>query len=145
VSELPLKMHPEVVRKDGKVRFGRGFSRDELKEAGVDSKQALRLTIPVDLRRKTKHEENVKVLKQHLGLQVRQVPKISKPPEPSKKPSKPKKAKVTEPELAKPAKPIKRKKTTEIKPKKRAKAEKTAPKKLSTKRKAAKSKSEEKT
>jgi len=142
-----LKIHPEVVRKDSKARLGRGFSREELKEAGVDFKQALRLTIPVDLRRKTKHEENVSVLRQHLGLRV---PKISKPPkpakEPSRKPSRPTKVEVAE---QKPAKPITKKAKEVSKPLKHAKAskavktEKPAPKKSATKRKAEKSKSTE--
>ena len=133
-----------VARKDGKIRIGKGFSKDELKEAGLDFKQALRLTIPVDLRRKTKHEENVNVLKQHLAMQM---PKTSKPPKPSKKPSKPLKEEVAE----KPTKPKKQKKTEVSKPLKRAKvpkaakAEKPVPKKSVTRRKAAKSKGAEKT
>jgi len=149
VSWSVLKIHPMVARKDGKMRFGKGFSKGELKEAGVDFKQALRLTIPVDLRRKTRHEENVSALKQRLGLQV---PKISKPPKPSKKSSKPKKAEVME---QKPTKPKKQRKTTEIsKPSKRVratkspespKAEKTVLKKSSTRRKTVKSKGAEKT
>lgn len=133
-----------VVRKDGKMRLGKGFSKGELKDAGVDSKQAPRLTIPVDLRRKTRHEENVNALKEYLGLQV---PKTAKPSEPAKKPSEKKKAKVIEPK-PEPTKPAKRKKETKIsKPSKHvkpvkapkiAKAEKPAPKKLPTKRKKAK-------
>jgi large subunit ribosomal protein L13e len=136
-----------VARKDGKMRFGKGFSKSELKEAGVDFKQALRLTIPVDLRRRTRHEENVNSLRQQLGLQV---PEISKLPKPVKKPSKPVKAKVAEPKPAKPSKPTKttkQKKATEIsKPSKRKKAEKASktvkplPKKSATRREAAKSK-----
>ncbi|NIR86898.1 50S ribosomal protein L13e [Candidatus Bathyarchaeota archaeon] len=61
-----MKVQPAVQKKDGGIREGRGFSRDELKEAGVHLKQALKLGIPIDLRRKTKHKENVKRLKQHL-------------------------------------------------------------------------------
>ncbi len=52
-------------RKDG-TRKGKGFSRGELKEAKIDFKQALKLTIPLDLRRKTKHPENVKIIKEHM-------------------------------------------------------------------------------
>jgi len=136
-----------VARKDGKMRFGKGFSKGELKEAGVDFKQALRLTIPVDLRRRTRHEENVNVLRQQLGLRA---PKISKPPEPSKKP-KPEKAEVTEPKPTKLKKPTKQKRTKEIskpskreKPIKAPKAEKPVPKKSATRRKAVKSKGAEK-
>ena len=60
-----MTLQPIVVRKKGKTRKGKGFSRGELREAELDSKQALKLGIPIDLRRKTKHEENVKILKQH--------------------------------------------------------------------------------
>jgi len=55
-----------VVGKKGKTRKGKGFSRSELWEAGLDFKLALKLGISIDLRRKTKHQENVKILKQHL-------------------------------------------------------------------------------
>jgi len=61
-----MKLQPIVIRKKGKARKGKGFSRSELREAGLDSKQALKLGIPIDLRRKTEHEGNVKILKQHL-------------------------------------------------------------------------------
>ena len=52
-------------RKDG-TRKGKGFSRGELKEAKIDFKQALKFAIPLDLRRKTKHPENVKIIKEHM-------------------------------------------------------------------------------
>jgi len=49
-----------------RTREGKGFSRDELKEAGIDRKHASRLRLPVDLRRKTRHAENIKLLKRYL-------------------------------------------------------------------------------
>jgi len=52
-----------VTKKSGKTRKSRGFSREELKEVGLDSSQALKLHLRVDSRRKTKHAENVKTLK----------------------------------------------------------------------------------
>jgi ribosomal protein L13E len=52
--------------KFGKTRKARGFSRGELGEAGLDFAQALRLRLPIDMRRKTKRVENVKTLKQFL-------------------------------------------------------------------------------
>jgi len=55
-----------TVQKRGKLRRGRGFSRAELREAEIDFRQTLKLGIPVDTRRKTKHESNVKVLKEYL-------------------------------------------------------------------------------
>lgn len=61
-----MKIRPTVQKKDGRTREGKGFSKGELREVGIDFKQALRLTIPIDLRRKTKHKENIKILKQHL-------------------------------------------------------------------------------
>jgi len=152
-----LTIHSIVAKKDGKTRIGKGFSKNELKEAGVDFKQALRMAIPVDLRRKTRHEENVTILRQRLGVQT---PKVSKPPEPSKEPVKPVKAKVSRPRTIKVTKPTKQKKTAEAKPSKRekvveakeapkarevSKAKKPTPKKSATKRKTTKSKSTEKT
>ncbi|MEM2941140.1 MAG: ribosomal protein L13e [Thermoproteota archaeon] len=47
-------------------RGARGFSLGELKEAGLTVNQAKRLGLPVDLRRRSKNEENVKKLKEHL-------------------------------------------------------------------------------
>jgi len=55
-----------VKKKSGKTRSGKGFSREELKEAGIDLKTALRLQIPVDMRRKTKWAENVEALRDFL-------------------------------------------------------------------------------
>lgn len=57
---------PKVFKKDGKQRFGKGFSRNELKKAGLSLKDALRFHIPVDSRRKTAHEENVSLIKSFL-------------------------------------------------------------------------------
>jgi ribosomal protein L13E len=57
---------PKVFRKAGRQHYGKGFSREELKRAGLNLKDALRLGIPVDSRRKTAHEENVKAVKTFL-------------------------------------------------------------------------------
>ncbi len=59
-------LRPIVYRKRRRVRLGRGFSRDELREVGLSLKEARRYGIPVDPRRRTKHEENVEALRQHL-------------------------------------------------------------------------------
>ena len=59
-----------VVSRQGKSRKGKGFSRGELKEVGLSLKQALKLGIQIDPRRSTKHGENVKTLKTHLGKEV---------------------------------------------------------------------------
>jgi len=79
-----MKVNSAVQKKGGGTRKGKGFSRGELREAGVDLKRALKLSIPTDLRRKTKHEENVKTLKHHLqslSKRKRQPRKVKKPVE----------------------------------------------------------------
>lgn len=52
-----------VKTREGKIRKGRGFSIEELKEVNLSVKEALKHGIPVDLRRSTKYEENVQKLK----------------------------------------------------------------------------------
>jgi ribosomal protein L13E len=54
---------PEILTPTGKQRSGRGFSREELQKAGLNRAEAKKLKIPVDLRRKTAHDQNVKALK----------------------------------------------------------------------------------
>jgi ribosomal protein L13E len=61
-----MKITAVVFKKDGKPKEGRGFSKEELKKSALDSKKALRLGIPVDLKRNTLHEENVEALKEYL-------------------------------------------------------------------------------
>jgi ribosomal protein L13E len=51
-----------VLKQDGKQREGRGFSRGELAKAGSHMKEALKLHIRLDPRRKTVHDENVEIL-----------------------------------------------------------------------------------
>ncbi len=55
-----------VAKRFGKTRKGRGFSRSELREVELDFREALKLHLPIDKRRKTKRAENVKALKQFL-------------------------------------------------------------------------------
>jgi ribosomal protein L13E len=54
---------PKVFKKHGKQRYGRGFSRGELKKVGLSVKDALKFKIPLDSKRKTAHEENVEAVK----------------------------------------------------------------------------------
>lgn len=58
-----MALKPKVFKKGGKQRSGRGFSREELKKAGLIPKEALKMGIPVDFRRRTVHEENVEIIK----------------------------------------------------------------------------------
>ena len=54
---------PRVHRRDGKQVEGKGFSPGELKKAGTSLTEAVKLRVPVDPRRRTVHDENVKILK----------------------------------------------------------------------------------
>jgi ribosomal protein L13E len=60
------RIRPRVFKKGGKQRCGRGFSREELKKVGLCLKEALRLDISVDQKRRTAHEQNVEILKSFL-------------------------------------------------------------------------------
>lgn len=57
---------PNIFKPDGKQRSGRGFSRDEIGKAGLNSAEAARLGLPVDSRRKTVHDENVGAVKAYV-------------------------------------------------------------------------------
>jgi len=74
---------PKVFKKGGKQRFGKGFSPGELKKAGLSLKDALRLGLPVDSKRKTAHEENIEAVKAFL-----QEKKAERKPKKSKRKSK---------------------------------------------------------
>jgi large subunit ribosomal protein L13e len=66
MGEKRMKSIATVRKKDGKPKEGRGFSLEELRKAKLNLKKALKLKIPVDLRRRSSHEENVEALKSHL-------------------------------------------------------------------------------
>jgi large subunit ribosomal protein L13e len=69
-----------VVGQNGKKREGRGFSPDELKEAGIDAGQARELSIRIDRKRKSSSEDNIKTLKAHIA----KLPKKAKAQKPKK-------------------------------------------------------------
>jgi large subunit ribosomal protein L13e len=56
-------MQGATVRHGYIVRTGRGYSLEELKEAGIDPRVARKAGVPVDVWRQTKHPENVGQLK----------------------------------------------------------------------------------
>ncbi len=58
-----------IVKKRGAIdstRKGRGFSKDELKEAGLSTHSAIKLGIKTDSLRKTKHQKNIDELRNFL-------------------------------------------------------------------------------
>ena len=65
----PLVKTPRLISRGKttpKWREGRGFSILELKEVGLTIDKARRLGLYVDVRRKSKHEVNVKLLREFL-------------------------------------------------------------------------------
>ncbi|MEA2089694.1 MAG: ribosomal protein L13e [Thermoproteota archaeon] len=53
-----------------KLRRGRGFSVEEIRNAGLTLHEAKRLGISIDKRRKTSHAQNVQTLKRNYGIVV---------------------------------------------------------------------------
>jgi ribosomal protein L13E len=54
---------PKILKPDEKQRLGKGFSREELKKAGVNIAVARSIELPIDMRRRTVHDENVEAIK----------------------------------------------------------------------------------
>ncbi len=72
---------PRINKKDGKQRSGRGFSLEELAKAGLTLAEAKRLEVPVDKRRTTFHDWNVKVLRAYaekVKAEVKPKPQLKK-------------------------------------------------------------------
>ena len=65
-----MNVQPVVYRKR-RVRRGRGFSREELKALNLTLKKALRLGIPIDPRRRSRHEENIEALRRLLEAKLK--------------------------------------------------------------------------
>ncbi|GAA5945403.1 hypothetical protein JCM3775_003884 [Rhodotorula graminis] len=61
VELLRPAVRAPTVRYNRKLRAGRGFTKAELKQAGVRAKEALSIGIPVDHRRRNKSEESLKL------------------------------------------------------------------------------------
>ncbi len=57
---------PIITKQNGKKATGKkGFSPNELKEAGVNKQQAKKLGIRIDVKRKSTHKANVDCIKAH--------------------------------------------------------------------------------
>jgi large subunit ribosomal protein L13e len=59
-----VRMISPIVKRGAKVKTGKGFSIDELREAGLNAGEARHLGVPVDQRRSTSYPENVEGLKE---------------------------------------------------------------------------------
>ena len=49
------------------MREGRGFSLGELKAVGLSIEEAKKLGVPIDRRRRSTHEWNIKILQEYLA------------------------------------------------------------------------------
>jgi ribosomal protein L13E len=77
---------PQVTKKGGNTRNGKGFSPEELKKAGLNRAEAKRLKIPIDKRRKTTHEQNIKTIKAYAKKEkTKTKPKPKQKPQPKAK------------------------------------------------------------
>jgi ribosomal protein L13E len=56
---------PIIIKQNGKQKSGKGFSPDEIKQAGISKQKARQLGLPFDKRRKSAHEGNVKSIMAH--------------------------------------------------------------------------------
>jgi len=73
-----------MVFRPNTVREGRGFSLAEIQAVGLNAGEAQILGIPVDLRRKSTHEENVEILKEFVASAKENEIKVPKPKQTSK-------------------------------------------------------------
>ena len=76
------KITATVTKRSGRKSTSRGFSLTELKKAGLTKQDAKQMGIPLDVKRKSAHDENVETLKAHAE---KAKPK-AKPKEPERKP-----------------------------------------------------------
>jgi large subunit ribosomal protein L13e len=73
-----------IVKRGAKIRIGKGFSIEEVKEAGVNVGEARHLGVPVDQRRSTSYPENVEALKEWIAEARKEGFRVPKPKQSSK-------------------------------------------------------------
>jgi len=79
-----VRMISPVVRRGSKVKTGKGFSIEELQEAGLNPGEARHLGVPVDQRRSTNYSENVEALKEWVEEARKEGFRVPKPKQGSK-------------------------------------------------------------
>jgi ribosomal protein L13E len=81
-----------ITKQNGKKSVGRGFSPSELAKAGLTKQDAKKLGIPLDVKRKSEHEENIATLKAHAEKAKSETkpkaPKTEPKAQPAEKPKK---------------------------------------------------------
>ncbi len=93
-----MALRPEIrAPQTGEKRQGRGFTTQELKDAGISLSDARWMAIPIDTRRRSSHPENVSILTEYLK-RIQKLGKTAKAPKPKAKPKEPKPVKPS-PEL----------------------------------------------
>lgn len=80
-----------ITKSNDKKAESRGFSRTELKNAGLTKQDATKMGIPLDLKRKSAHDENVETLKAHSEKAKAEAKPEEQPTEAEKSEKKPKK------------------------------------------------------
>ena len=70
---------PKILKPDEKQRLGKGFSREELKKAGVNLAVARAIELPIDMRRRTVHDENVEAIKAYAAEEKTKRKTVEKP------------------------------------------------------------------
>jgi ribosomal protein L13E len=75
-------MKAVITKQNGKQSIGRGFSLNELKEAGLNKQDAKKIGIPLDVKRKSLHDENVACIKSHAKKAKAEVAAKPKPETP---------------------------------------------------------------
>lgn len=91
-----MAIRPDIrAPRTGQKRRGRGFTKQELQDAGITPADARWMAIPIDNRRSTSYPENVAILKEYM----KRISKLTKAAKPKPKP------KVT-PVKEKPPKPV---------------------------------------
>ena len=84
-----------ITKHNKKQNIGKGFSPTELEKAGVNKQQAKQIGLPVDVKRKSAHDQNIATIKEYAEkakAQAAAKPK-QKPQKPEPKPKPKKKAK----------------------------------------------------
>jgi ribosomal protein L13E len=82
-----------ITKRNGKKSTSRGFSITELQKAGLTKQDAKKTGIPLDLKRKSAHDENVEALKAHAEKAKAEAKPKEQPTKPKEKPKKQEKPK----------------------------------------------------